>query len=123
MWCNRCGSDGKRSLRPKSFLPGLLFVFAANLPIIAIRLAELRRWVAPAGPADFWLALEAVITAAVWLYSASRSYAGGLEARRITCSRLLHSSWYSALWDSASLRLLPLRFRSPKRVRYSQLSI
>src|SRR5215471_7668142 len=70
---------GKSSLQPKSFLPGLLFVFAANLPIIAIRLAELRRWVAPAGPADFWLALEAVISAAVWLYSASRSYAGGLE--------------------------------------------
>ena len=81
---------GKSSLRPKSFSPGLLFVLAASLPIITIRLAEVRRWVAPAGPADFWLALEAVISAAVWLYSASRSYAGGLEARRITCSRLLH---------------------------------
>lgn len=56
---------GKSSLRVKSVLPGLLFVLAASLPIIAIRLAEVRRWVAPAGPADFWLALEAVISAPV----------------------------------------------------------
>jgi hypothetical protein len=56
---------GKSSLRVKSFLPGLLFVLAAGLPIIAIRLAEVRLWVAAAGPADFWLALEAVIRAPV----------------------------------------------------------
>ena len=65
MWCNRFGSDSKSSLRVKSVLPGLLFVLAANLPIIAVRLEEVRRWVAPAGPADFWLALETVISAPV----------------------------------------------------------
>jgi hypothetical protein len=56
---------GKSSLRVKSFSPGLLCILVAGLPIIAIRLAEAKKWVIPAGPADFWLALEAVISAPI----------------------------------------------------------
>src|SRR5215831_10285031 len=43
---------GKSSLRLKSFLPGLLCVLLAGFPISAIRLAEVKHWVIPAGPAD-----------------------------------------------------------------------
>jgi hypothetical protein len=56
---------GRSSLRVNSFLPGLLCVLLAGLPIVAIRLAEVKHWVVPAGPADFWLALEAVISAPI----------------------------------------------------------
>jgi hypothetical protein len=56
---------GKSSRRVKSFLPGLLCVLLAGLPIVAIRLAEVKHWLVPAGPADFWLALEAVISAPI----------------------------------------------------------
>jgi hypothetical protein len=56
---------GKSSLRVKSFLPGLLCVLLAGLLIVAIRLAEMKHWIVPAGPADFWLALEAVISAPI----------------------------------------------------------
>jgi hypothetical protein len=56
---------GKSPRRVKSLLPGLLCVLLAGLPIVAIRLAEVKHWVVPAGPADFWLALEAVIGAPI----------------------------------------------------------
>ena len=68
---------GKSSLRLKSVLPGLLFVLAASLPIISIRLADIRRWVAPAGPADFWPALEAVISAPVLALLGPHAYTLG----------------------------------------------
>jgi hypothetical protein len=56
---------GKSSLLVNSFLPGLLCVLLAGLPIVAIRLAEVKHWVIPAGPVDFWLGLEAVISAPI----------------------------------------------------------
>ena len=56
---------GKSSFRMKSFLPGLLCMVLAGLPMIAIRVGELKHWVTPAGPPDFWLALEAVISSPV----------------------------------------------------------
>jgi hypothetical protein len=37
----------------------------AGLPIVAIRLAEMKHRVIPTGPADFWLALEGVISAPI----------------------------------------------------------
>ena len=87
MWCNRFGSGRQEFAWGEVGLARLAFVLAASLPIIAIRLADVRRWVAPAGPADFWLRLEAVISTPVLALLGFTLVPERLEARGITRSR------------------------------------
>jgi hypothetical protein len=93
-----CGVTGlaligsRSSLRMKSFWPGLLCVFLSSLPIIAVRLGEVKRWFTPAGSADFWLALEAVISAPVFALlglTLIRKGPQGLWNRVLSCLALL----------------------------------
>src|SRR5271166_6478606 len=70
----------------------LLFGFLSPLPIIAVRLGEVRHSLTHAGSADFWLALEAVISAPVFALlglTLIRKGPQGLWNRVLSCLALL----------------------------------
>ena len=92
--CGLTGLDLLGESSRRMFLPALLCVFLSGLPIMVIRVGEVRHRVTPAGPVDFWLALEAVISSPVLACSASLSYERDLSVCGITSSRASHSSWY-----------------------------